>query len=120
MGPLGFGERLLWIGFIGPDRRMIKAISQVPLRAVVNADLAEAIISGLRDVLDDFPEGTTAAFLLTRPGTGPVSRMDRQWAALLTLIATEHGVPMEPVFRANDEALVRVKPMFQAATERSS
>ena len=32
MGQLGFGQRLLWIGFVGPDRCMIKAISQVPLR----------------------------------------------------------------------------------------
>ena len=31
MGPLGFGEKLLWVGFVGPDRRMVKAISQIPL-----------------------------------------------------------------------------------------
>jgi hypothetical protein len=31
MGELGFGERLLWFAFVGPDRRFVKALSQVPL-----------------------------------------------------------------------------------------
>ena len=38
MGPLGFGEKLLWVGFVGPDRRMVKAISQVPLGPRPNPD----------------------------------------------------------------------------------
>jgi hypothetical protein len=112
MGPLGFGKRLLWIGFVGPDRCMIKAFSQVPLGAVANAALAEVIMSGLTDALVDFPADTTVAFLLTRPGTGPISRLDRQWAAVLTDVATEHEVRLEPIFRANDDALVQVKPVI--------
>jgi hypothetical protein len=39
--------------------------------------------------------------------------MDHQWAALLTEIAAKHGVPLEPIFRANDEALVLVEPAFE-------
>jgi hypothetical protein len=73
-------------------------------------------MSGLRDVLSDFPEGTTAALLLTRPGVGPVSHLDRQWSTLLSGIAAEYEVPIEPIFRANDEALVPVEPTLEAAS----
>ncbi|MCV7279433.1 hypothetical protein H7J88_07215 [Mycolicibacterium flavescens] len=105
MGELGFGQRLLWVGFVGPDRRMIKALSQVELRATANADLADEVMTGVRDVLADFPDGTSVALLLTRPGVGPVSGLDRQWAALLIEAARRHRVDIEPIFRAHDESL---------------
>ncbi|WP_083410730.1 hypothetical protein [Mycolicibacterium rutilum] len=105
MGELGFDLRLLWVGFVGPDRRMIKALSQVELRATADAGLADEVMAGCRDVLADFPDGTTVALLLTRPGVGPVSRLDRQWAELLTAAAREHDVVIEPIFRAHDESL---------------
>jgi hypothetical protein len=110
MGPLGFGQRLLWVGFVGPDRCMIKAFSQVPLGSRANARLAESVMSGMRDVLADFPEGTTVALLLTRPGVGPISHLDRQWSTLLTDAAKAYDVSVEPIFRANDESLVQVVP----------
>lgn len=113
MGELGFGQRLLWIGFVGPDRRMIKAISQVPLGSAANSVLAESVMTGLQDVLADFPKGTTVATLLTRPGLGPISHLDRQWSTLLTRLAKDFEVPLEPVFRANDEALVLVEPEME-------
>jgi hypothetical protein len=115
MGPLGFGERLVWIGFVGPDRCMIKALSNVPLRSRADAALAESVMSGVRDVLADFREGTTVALLLTRPGVGPISDLDRQWSGLLTDAASAHGIPLEPVFRANDESLVQVEQPLEAA-----
>ncbi|HEX2285245.1 MAG TPA: hypothetical protein VHI10_10570 [Mycobacterium sp.] len=115
MGELGFGQRLLWVGFVGPDRCMIKAISQVEVGSRANAELADLVMSGVRDVLADFPEGTTVALLLTRPGFGPISHLDRQWSSLLTDSAREHGVPIEPIFRANDESLVQVEPTMEAA-----
>jgi hypothetical protein len=115
MGPLGFGERLLWIGFVGPDRCMVKALSQVPLGSGPKRPLVESVMSGVRDDLGDFREGTTVALLLTRPGPGPISNMDRQWSAMLTEIAAEFAVPIEPIFRANDESLVLVEPELKAA-----
>ena len=114
MGPLGFGQRLLWVGFVGPDRCMIKAFSQVPLGSRANAGLAESVMSGVHDVLADFPVGTTVALLLTRPGVGPISHLDRQWSSLLTDAAEERGVSLEPIFRANDESLVQVEPRIAA------
>ena len=95
---------------------MIKAISQVPLGSTANAVLAESVMSGLHDVLPDFATGTTVAFLLTRPGTGPISHLDRQWSVLLTELAGDHGIPIEQIFRANDDSLVLVEPEMSAAT----
>lgn len=110
MGPLGFGERLLWLGFVGPDARMYKTLSQIPAGARPDRRLVEDIVSRLRFVLDEFEEGASVALLLTRPGPGPISRLDRQWSSLLTEVAAEFDLPLQPIFRANDEALVEVRP----------
>jgi hypothetical protein len=109
MGPLGFGEKLLWIGFVGPDRCMVKAISQVPLGPRPRPRLADSVMSGIRDVLADFRDGTTVALLLTRPGRGAISDADRTWSKLLTEAADKIGVSLEPIFRANDESLVQIE-----------
>ena len=111
MGPLGFGEKLLWIGFVGPDRCMYKTLSQVPLGSRPKRDLVESVLSRLPRVLNELEQGTTVAMLLTRPGPGPISHLDRQWSSLLTEVATEFGVPLEPIFRANDDSLVEVEPI---------
>lgn len=115
MGPLGFGQRLLWIGFVGPDRCMTKAYSQVPLGSGANPDLAGLVMYELVGILEGFPQGTTVALLLTWPGVGPLSYLDRQWASLLTDAADEHGVPLQPIFRANDESLVLVDATMEVA-----
>ena len=111
MGPLGFGEKLLWIGFVGPDRCMYKTLSQVPLGSRPKRSLVESVLSRLPRVLNELEQGTTVAMLLTRPGPGPISHLDRQWSSLLTEVATEFDVPLEPVFRANDDSLVEVEPI---------
>jgi hypothetical protein len=110
MGPLGFGERLLWIGYVGPDRCMVKAFSQVPLGPRPRRRLVETVVSQLPGVLSGFMDGTTVALLLTRPGRGPISDADRLWATWLTEAAAEQDVPIEPIFRANDASLVHVEP----------
>ena len=111
MGPLGFGEKLLWIGFVGPDRCMYKTLSQVPLGSRPKRGLVESVVSQLSRVLNGLETGTTVAMLLTRPGPGPISQLDRHWSSLLTEVATEFDVPLEPVFRANDDSLVQVEPI---------
>lgn len=115
MGQLGFGERLLWIGFVGSDRRMFKALSQMPLPPRPRRPILVSMMTALLEVLDGLKEDTTVALLLTRPGKGPISDADRRWAVLLTDVAAELGLPIEPVFRANDEALVHVEPQMEAA-----
>ncbi len=86
---------------------MVKAISQVPVGAAPHRGLIENLMIGLTDVLmADFEPGTSVALLLTRPGCDPVSAEDRRWATALTRAAARIGVPIEPIFRANDEAIV--------------
>ncbi|MFY9336984.1 MAG: hypothetical protein WAO90_13440 [Mycobacterium sp.] len=106
MGPLGFGQRLLWVGFVGADRRMHKILSQVPLGRSPHRALVDNLMLGLSVLLEtDFAPGTSVALLLTRPGADPVSVEDRRWATVLAQAAQRCAVPLEPMFRANDTAL---------------
>jgi len=116
MGPLGFGQRLLWVGFVGADCCMYKTMSQVPLGTRPTRRLVEDVMSRLRFVVDNFEEGATVALLLTRPGIGAISHLDRQWSTLLTEVAAEFGVPLQPIFRGNDETLMQVEPDLEAAS----
>jgi hypothetical protein len=105
MGPLGFEERLLWFWLIGPDRRFAKKLSNVPVRPRPQGRILWNLMSALRTLLDDLEPGNTVALLLTRPGRGPVSPADLVWSKTLTDIAERFAVPLEPIFRANDESL---------------
>jgi hypothetical protein len=110
MGPLGFEERLLWFGLIGPDRCFTKKLCQVPIRLRPQGRILWNLMSSLRTLLDDVGPGTTVALLLTGPGRGPVSSTDRVWSKTLTEMAARFAVPLEPIFRANDESLVEIPP----------
>ena len=109
MGQLGFGERLIWFAFVGPDRRFIKALSQFEIGPSPTVVPIRRMMSAIREVLDGLTDGTTVAVLITRPGRGNViTHGDEKWAAFITEAAAEFGVLIEPIFRANDEALVQV------------
>jgi hypothetical protein len=71
-------------------------------------------MAALLEVLGGLKDGTSVALLLTRPGRGSISDADRHWSRLMTEVATELGVPIEPVFRANDKSLVLVEPEMEA------
>jgi len=111
MGPLGFGERLLRFVLLGPDRRFMKVLSDVPIPAAPDSGLVENLMAGISDLLAEREPGTMVAFLLTRPGRGRVSNADREWATIVTDSAEKFNVPIEPFFRANDESLVLVEPV---------
>jgi hypothetical protein len=108
MGELGFGERLLRFVLVGPDRRFLKILHDIEINAVPDPALVAELMAQLSEFLEQFDPGTTVAFLLTRPGRGPVSRIDRRWAAQIQECAADFGVPIETIFRANDDALVLV------------
>jgi hypothetical protein len=105
MGPLGFEERLLWFGLIGPDRCFAKKLSHVPVCPRPQGRILWNLMSALRTLLDDLGPKNTVALLLTRPGRGPVSPADRMWSKTLTDMAERFAVPLEPIFRANDDSL---------------
>lgn len=108
MGPLGFGERLLWLGFVGSDRRMYQTLSQVAVGRLPDRRLVDNLLAALTSVLDDFEPDTSVALLLSRPGTDGVSADDRRWAQSLSLAADRMGLRIEPIFRANDAAVVPI------------
>ncbi len=105
MGPLGFDERLLWFGLIGPDRCFTRKLSHIPVRPRPQGRIVWNLMSALRTLLDDLGPRNTVALLLTGPGRGPVSSADRVWSKTLTDMAERFAVPLEPIFRANDETL---------------
>ena len=107
MGPLGFSERLLWFGFLGPDRRLTKELGQLAVGPRPRARMLKHLMSALRTLLDDMAPGTTVALLLTGPGLGPICPADRLWSKSLNDMAERFAVPLEPVFRANDESLLQ-------------
>jgi hypothetical protein len=108
MGPLGFGERLLRFVLVGPDRCFLKVLSDVEIPTAPDGALVGDLMATLSEVLAGFEPGTTVAFCLTRPGVGTVSGIDRRWASMIVECAADFEVPIEPFFRANDEALVQV------------
>jgi len=108
MGPLGFGTRLVWFGLIGPDRCFAKKLGQMEIHARPRGRIVWNLMSSLRTLLDDLEPGTTVALLLTGPGRGPVSTIELAWSKSLTAMAERFAVPLEPIFRANDESLALV------------
>lgn len=105
MGPLGFRERLLWLGFVGSDRRMYQTLSQVAVGRSPDRRLVDTLLAALTAVLDDFEPGTSVALLLSRPGADGVSAADRRWSQSLHRAADQIGLRLEPIFRANDTAI---------------
>jgi hypothetical protein len=77
----------------------------VPVRPQPQGRIVWNLMSALRTLLDDLGPGNTVALLLTRPGPGPVSPADRVWSKTLTDMAERFAVPLEPIFRANDESV---------------
>lgn len=116
MGELGFGERLIWFGFVDSRRQMVKTLHQMDIPAEPKPRHGEDLFTLLRGVLDGLPDpASTVALLLTRPGSGAIRDTDRRWCAMLTDAAARYGVPVEPIFLANDEALMLLSPASRAA-----
>lgn len=105
MGPLGFGERSLWLGFVGADRRMIKTLTQVPVGRTPDRALVLDLVLALSDLLAQSDESTTVAMLLSRPGRDRPGAADRRWAQVLTETARRAGVQIEPIFLTNDRTI---------------
>lgn len=115
MQDLGFGERLLRFTFVGPDRCFLKVLSEVEIGVHPVPVVADNLMWSLKEVLNGLGDGFTVALLLTRPGRGGLSNNDRRWCDALAAAAARHDLPIEPIFRANDEALVQVTSRASAA-----
>ncbi|MDT7719751.1 MAG: hypothetical protein QOE94_762, partial [Mycobacterium sp.] len=80
-------------------------LSHVPMRPRPRGRILWNLMSALRTLLNDLEPGTTVALLLSGPGRGPISSIDLVWSKSLTDMAERFGVPLEPIFRADDESL---------------
>jgi hypothetical protein len=106
MGPLGFGQPLLWIAFLEPDGMMsprLTQIEEIPRRA--DAKTCGALLEMCRHIVGWNGAGGSVAMLLTRPGRNPMDDADRSWARYLTSAADHLGLSMWPVHFANDVEL---------------
>ena len=111
---LGFGERLLRFAFVGPDRRLIKVLTDVEIGPRPLATQVDELMAALATLIEGLGDGTTVALLLTRPGRGGLSNADRAWYGALIASAERFDVALEPIFRANDESLVLITGQLEA------
>ncbi|CAM3343283.1 hypothetical protein MYFR107205_06010 [Mycolicibacterium frederiksbergense] len=110
MGPLAFASPLLQFVFVGPDRCLVTVLTEVEVDPTPDPAYVARLMAIIAELLEDGPPGTTVAFLLTRPGRDRVSATDRSWAAVINEEAAKLGIPVEPFFRANDDAVTEVPP----------
>lgn len=110
MGPVAFARPLLDFVFVGPDRCFVTVLTEVEVDPEPDTAHVARLMAIIAELLEDGPPGTTVAFLFTRPGRDGVSATDRRWAAVISAEAAALGIPIEPIFRANDDALVEVPP----------
>ena len=116
MQPLGFRSTSIWVTFIGADDR--------PTRFLVEITESEHLpdpeeVANLFDVLEQVcaeeGEGTSVAFLVTRPGRDSVNTFDRDLAGRLLAGARSSHLHCHPIHVANDRAVWAVTPDDLAA-----
>lgn len=111
MGPLGFSERLLWLGFIDTDRRMTPMLSQISdIPAYPDSKLLAGLLDIATRILRDPLGGGSVAIMVSRPGRAAMTDSDLAWARALTEAARVAELPFEPVHLANDEILTVFSP----------
>jgi hypothetical protein len=116
MRPLGFRATSLWVTFIGEDRRPTRFLLEVTEHPdVPHPDQVAGLYDVLTDVLRVEEPGCTAAFLITRPGRGGLTSLDRLFGSRLLAGARLAGVPIEPIHVANDVTVLALAPDDLAA-----
>jgi hypothetical protein len=116
MQPLGFRSTSVWVTFIGADDRPTRFLIEI----ADSDQLPEPHeIASLFDVLEqvchDEGEGTSVAFLVTRPGRDSVNAYDRRLATRLLAGASSSSLRCHPIHVANDLAVWAVTPDDLAA-----
>jgi hypothetical protein len=116
MQPLGFGSTSIWVTFIGSDDRPTRFLLEI----AESEQLPEPHeVANLFDVLEqictDEGEGTSLAFLVTRPGRDSVNAFDRDLAGRLMTGARASSLHCHPIHVANDLAVWAITPDDLAA-----
>ena len=116
MKPLGFRSTSVWVTFIGPDDRPTRFLVEI----AESEQLPEPVeVEHLYDVLEqvcaDEGEGTSVAFLVTRPGRDSVNTFDRELATRLIAGSRSSYLRCHPIHVANDVAVRAITPDDLAA-----
>ena len=107
MQPLGFGSRSIWLTFVDPDRRPVRSVTEIAeCDALPRERDVDNLFTMLGELIGQQGEGFSVAFLVTRPGRHGLSADDLALGRLLVEGARRHGVPLEPLHLANDDAVL--------------
>ena len=116
MQPLGFRSTSLWVTFIGADCRPTRFLVEIAeTEHLPDTEEVVNLFDVLGQVCADEGEGTSVAFLLTRPGRDRVNPFDRDLATRLMAGARASSVACHPIHVANDVGVWAVTPDDLAA-----
>ncbi len=116
MQPLGFRSTSVWVTFIGVDDRPTRFLVEIPESEHLPDPLEVAnLFDVLEQVCAEEGEGTSVAFLVTRPGRDSINAFDRDLAARLVAGARASHLHCHPIHVANDLAVRAVAPDDLAA-----
>lgn len=88
---------MLWMMLIEADDTPIRHLTELDeLDAVPPPELVDGMAVLLSELVADLP-GARVAFLLGRPGRGPVTADDRSWATALAAAARRAGMACDVV-----------------------
>ena len=116
MQPLGFRSTSVWVTFIGVDDRPTRFLVEITeTEHLPGPEEVANLFAILEQVCAEEGEGTSVAFLVTRPGRDSVNAFDRDLAGRLLAGARASHVQCHPIHVANDLAVRAVTPDDLAA-----
>ena len=105
--PLGWHRRDLWFCVVGGDHRPTPLMTQIEDLSEEPDPLVTDNLGGMwRQLLDGYEANGRIAVMLCRPGTASPTAADRAWGRAIAAGAGAHGVPLEPLHLASDEAIL--------------
>lgn len=109
MGPWSFGGQSVWMMLIVDDVPLPQ-LTEITEADEPFAEFHENFATLLRMLESDVVPGARFAFLLSRPGSGFITALDRRWASALYDAARTAGVPCEVVHLATKGAIRPIPP----------
>ncbi|MDR7252283.1 hypothetical protein J2X46_001259 [Nocardioides sp. BE266] len=109
MRPQSFGGRSVWMMFVIDDVP-VPQLTEITEADEPDPELIENLAFILRRLEADVIPGARFAFLLSRPGSGFITALDRRWASALYDAARAAAVPCEVVHLATKGAIRPIPP----------
>ena len=109
MGPWSFGGQSIWMMLIERDRP-IPQLTEITEAMEPDVELSANFPILLEMLAQDVVPGARFAFLVSRPGSGFITSLDRRWAAALYAAAHQADVACEVVHLATRGAIRPIPP----------